>query len=521
MPKLEKSLLTIRNARYKDIPALVRLNRKVYGAGWGGSEGWSVDNKMLRGQISMFPEGQFVAEYDGEVVGHCATFVIRGEIALKPHTWNEITGYGFASRHDPDGDYLYGMEVCVDPEFRGLRIGQRLYNSRKTLCQEWGLKGIVFGGRIPGYARRRRKVKSVEEYVQLVQDKKFRDPVLGFQLSNDFEVIGILQGYLTSDKESAGYAVHLLWRNPYTQDMTQAQKSKQRGRLPDTVRVATVQFQVRKVTSEEQFEQQLEYFVDVASDYRADFVCFPEMVTLALLSMENERLSPEKSVERITQYTERYVEFMQQLAISHNINIIGGSHPTRRDDGNIYNVCYVFLRDGSVHTQVKIHPTPNERYWWGIRGGDTLDAIETDCGPIGVQICYDSEFPEPSRYLADQGAMILFVPYCTDERQGHLRVRYCCQARAVENQMYVVTAGVVGNLPDVENMDIHYAESGIFTPCDFPFARDGIAAECAPNTEMIAFADLRLESLILSRNTGTVQNLKDRRFDLYRVDWKK
>lgn len=513
MPKLEPSFLTVRNAKYKDIPALVRLSKKVYGEEWGSN------SKMFRGQISIFPEGQFVAEYEGEIVGHCATFVIKGDIALKPHTWDQITGYGFASRHDPDGDYLYGMEVCVDPEYRGLRIGQRLYNSRKTLCQEWDLKGIVFGGRIPGYGKKRRKY-SVEEYVGLVEEKKLRDPVLGFQLANDFEVIGILGAYLPSDKESGGYAAHLLWRNPYTQDVTQKKKSKQRGRLPDTVRVATVQFQVRKIDTEEQFERQMEYFVDVASDYRADFVCFPEMVTLALLSMEEKPLSPEKSVERITKYTGRYVEFMQQLAISYNINIIGGSHPTRQEDGDIHNVCYVFLRDGSVHTQEKLHPTPNERYWWNIKGGEGLEAIETDCGPIGVQICYDSEFPEPTRYLADQGAMILFVPYCTDERQGHLRVRYCCQARAVENQMYVVTAGIVGNLPDVENMDIHYAESAIFTPCDFPFARDGIAAECAPNTEMISFADLRLESLIMSRNTGTVQNLKDRRFDLYRVDWR-
>ncbi|MCH2548151.1 MAG: bifunctional GNAT family N-acetyltransferase/carbon-nitrogen hydrolase family protein [Alphaproteobacteria bacterium] len=514
MSKLEKSLLNVRLAKYKDIKDLVALSVSNY-------DDVAMDAKQIRGQISMFPEGQFVVEYNGQIVGHCATFIIKGNVALKPHTWEEITGYGFASRHDPDGDYLYGMEVSVSKEFRGQRIGQRLYNARKTLCQEFDLKGIVFGGRIPGYGKKHKKVTSAEEYVSLVQEKKFRDPVLGFQLSNDFEVIGVLENYLPSDKESRGYAVHLLWRNPYTHDVTKHSKSKQRGRLPDTVRVATVQFQVRKVTSEKQFEQQLEYFIDVASDYSADFVCFPEMVTLALLSMENERLTPEKSVARITEYTTRYVEFMQQLAISYNINIIGGSHPTRLHDGAIYNVCYVFLRDGSVHTQAKLHPTPNETYWWNIKGGDKLDAIETDCGPIGVQICYDSEFPEPSRYLADQGAMILFVPYCTDERQGHLRVRYCCQARAIENQMYVVTAGVVGNLPDVENMDIHYAESGVFTPCDFPFARDGIAAECAANTEMIAFADLRLESLIMSRNTGTVQNLKDRRFDLYNVAWKK
>ncbi|MEM9784525.1 MAG: nitrilase-related carbon-nitrogen hydrolase, partial [Pseudomonadota bacterium] len=124
-----------------------------------------------------------------------------------------------------------------------------------------------------------------------------------------------------------------------------------------------------------------------------------------------------------------------------------------------------------------------------------------------------------ARRLVDQGARMLFVPYCTDTRHGHLRVKYCCQARAVENQAYVVTAGDVGHLPDVENMDIQYAHSAIYTPCDFPFARDGIAAETSENIEMVAVADLNLSTLSWARAQGSVRNLRDRRFDLYRVSW--
>jgi predicted amidohydrolase len=146
--------------------------------------------------------------------------------------------------------------------------------------------------------------------------------------------------------------------------------------------------------------------------------------------------------------------------------------------------------------------------------------IQTDCGPIGVLICYDAEFPELARHLTDQGAQILFVPFCTDERQSYLRVRYCCQSRAVENQVYVVMAGNCGNLPNVENMDIQYAQSCILTPCDLPFARDGIAADTTPNTEMVAIADLRPSTLLDARNSGTVKNLHDRRHDLYHVYWK-
>src|SRR5690606_37233546 len=139
----------------------------------------------------------------------------------------------------------------------------------------------------------------------------------------------------------------------------------------------------------------------------------------------------------------------------------------------IHNVAYVFLRDGSIYTQEKLHPTPNERFWWNVQGGTGLSAIKTDCGPIGVLICYDCEFPEAARHLVDQGAKILFVPFCTDTREGYNRVRYCAAARAVENQVYVAMAGNVGNLPNVANLDIQYAQSCVLEPCDFGFARDG------------------------------------------------
>lgn len=262
------------------------------------------------------------------------------------------------------------------------------------------------------------------------------------------------------------------------------------------------------------------YFVDVVADYKGDFVVFPELFTLQLLSMESQQLSPVEAIEALTKYTPQFREAMRDLALRYNINIIGGSHPTRMPNGRVENICYIFLRDGTVHAQAKIHPTPNEAYWWNIEGGSELDVIQTDCGPIGVLICYDSEFPELARHLTDQGAQILFVPFCTDERQGYLRVRYCCQARAVENQIYVVMSGNCGNLPNVANMDIQYAQSCILTPCDLPFARDGIAADTTPNTEMVAMADLRPDLLMTARNSGSVQNLRDRRHDLYHVRWK-
>ncbi|KAA3628975.1 MAG: GNAT family N-acetyltransferase [Proteobacteria bacterium] len=510
-----KSQLIVRNAKTSDVPAIKSLVGKVY------PEMGSYTSSQLRGQINNFPEGQFVATYKDDVVGYCATFRISAELALKPHTWMEITGGGFGSRHDPRGEYLYGMEVCVDPAFRGYRIGQRLYDQRKRLCEDKRLKGIVFAGRLPTLQRRLRRYKSVEEYIDQVQQKQVRDPVLSFQLRNGFEVVGVIPNYLPNDRESLGYGIHLLWRNPKIPEEEYDGKRKSYGeRLPDTVRVATVQYQQRRVSSFQEFLGMVEYFVDVVADYRSDFVVFPELFTLQLLSIQDQELNPAESIEELTKHTAPLKEALRDMAIRYNINIIGGSHPTRVPSGRVENISYVYLRDGSIHEQPKIHPTPNEVYWWNIEGGHLLQAIPTDCGPIGVLICYDAEFPELARHLIDQGANIIFVPFCTDERQSYLRVRYCCAARAVENQCYVVMSGNCGNLPGVSNMDIQYAQSCILTPCDFPFARDGIAADTTPNVETVAFADIRLESLHMARNSGTVQNLKNRRHDLYTVVWR-
>jgi predicted amidohydrolase/ribosomal protein S18 acetylase RimI-like enzyme len=512
-----RSRLQVRKATLDDIPAIADLTHRVYSG--GGMHGYSKGS--LRGQINNFPDGQFVAVVDERVVGYCATFQVTEAIGLKPHTWVEITGNGYASRHNPQGDWLYGMEVCVDPEYRGYRIGQRLYNERKRLCETLGLKGIVFAGRLPTLRRRLKKGDSVEDYVQQVVEKKLRDPVLSFQLRNGFEVIGIIPHYLAADRDSLGYAVHLAWHNPKVDHAVLAGRKKRYGsRPPDSIRVGAVQYKQRRVRSFEEFLSLIEYFVDVVADYKGDFVVFPEMFVLQVLSIEDQQLTPAQSIEALSEHTPQFKDALRDMAIRYNINIIGGSHPTRMPNGRVENIAYIFLRDGAVYEQPKIHPTPNEVYWWNIEGGRSLHAIETDCGPIGVLICYDSEFPELTRHLVDQGAQILFVPFCTDERQSYMRVRYCCQARAVENQIYVVMAGNVGNLPGVSNMDIQYAQSCILTPCDFPFARDGVAADTTPNVEMVAFADLRPETLQMARNSGTVQNLRDRRHDLYNVVWR-
>ncbi len=193
----------------------------------------------------------------------------------------------------------------------------------------------------------------------------------------------------------------------------------------------------------------------------------------------------------------------------------------KMDGPKLYNVGFLCRRDGTFEEYTKMHVTPDEAKYWGLTGGDTIKVYETDCGPIGVLICYDVEFPELPRILANDGMNILFVPFLTDTQNGYSRVRYCARARAIENECYVAIAGSVGNLPKVENMDIQFAQSVVFTPCDFAFPTTGIKAEATPNTEMILVADVDLDLLWTLHNKGAVRNLKDRRTDVYDIQLKK
>ena len=329
--------------------------------------------------------------------------------------------------------------------------------------------------------------------------------MLSFQLREGFELRDVMPHYL-QDPKSLNHASLLEWLNPDYQPRPTGRRK---------VRIACVQYQMRKVTSFEDFARQVSYYVDIASDYDSDFVLFPELFTMQLLSAI-EALSPQEGIRRLADYAEQIDELFRSLAMRYGIVIIGGSTP-RLDGERIHNVAGVFLADGSVVQQPKLHITPNERRWWGISGGQKLAVIETPKTKIGVLICYDVEFPEAARHLADAGAEIIFVPFCTDNRQGYLRVRYCAAARCIENQMFVALAGNVGNLPDVENMDLNYGQAAVLTPSDFAFARDGIQAEADSNEETLLVCDVDLDDLVEASHGGTVTPRLDRRKDLFRI----
>ncbi len=464
---------------------------------------------QIKTLIDKFPEGQVGIKIDDELAGCALSIIVDYSKFGDKHTYNQITGAYTFNTHAPDGNKLYGIDVFIRPKYRGLRLGRRLYDYRKELCEKLNLKGIVFGGRIPNYHQYSSEI-SPREYIEKVRNKEIHDPVLNFQMSNDFHPARVLQGYLEGDKESKEYAVLLEWDNVYYEKETDTAASKK-----TIVRLGLIQWQMRLYRDFDELMQQAEYFLDAVAGYRADFALFPEFFNAPLMSRYN-HLSEAEAIRKLAEYTEDITKRFAELAISYNINIITGSMPEVVDN-NLYNAGYLCKRDGGIERFEKLHVTPDEVKVWGLQGGNTIQTYDTDCGKIGILICYDIEFPELSRLLAEDGIDILFVPFLTDTQNGYSRVKNCAQARAIENECYVAIAGSVGNLPKVHNMDIQYAQSMVFTPCDFAFPTNGIKAEATPNTEMILIADVDIDKLRELNQFGSVRNLKDRRTDIYTV----
>jgi predicted amidohydrolase/GNAT superfamily N-acetyltransferase len=485
------------------VAQLVKLNEIAYPVMALEDVVWG--ERHLVSHQRIFPQGQLVAELDGQVVGGAASLIVDlGPDPLRHHTWPGITDSGYFTNHDSEADTLYGADVYVHPDARGQGVGAALYEARRTLCKRLNKRRILAGGRLWNYCDNGIGM-TPDEYAARVVAGELRDLVLSFQLREGFVLRSVMPNYI-HDARSKNYASLIEWLNP---DYRRAEGGERKARI------ACVQYQMRRIASFEDFAKQVTYFVDVAADYRADFLLLPELVSAQLLSAED-AITAKEGMRRLAHYRERFEALMSDLAVKNGLTIIAGSLPVLEGD-RLLNVAFTCLPSGQVFAQPKLHITPTEKSAWGISGGYSLKPIDSPKARIGVLICYDIEFPEAARYLADLGAEILFVPFCTDTRQSYLRVRYCAHARAIENQLYVALAGNVGNLPDVGHLDINYGQAAVLTPSDFAFARDGIAAEADSNEETVLICDVDLNALHAVRSSGTVTPRLDRRADLFQL----
>jgi len=502
-----------------DIPAVIELQVRAF----PGQPPWRAE--QLSHHLEIFPEGQLVvAGPDGRILGSASSLLIDWDDYAESANWSLITADGSFDTHNPEGMTLYGADMGVDPDARKQGIGTLLYEARKDLIRERSLKRLLTGGRIAGYAAVAGQM-TAKEYAADVVDGKRRDPALTFQLENGLVVLDVVPGYM-NDIESNGFATVLEWLNPEYSSSVSLQAGLQHAALeqaaaeamrgtprPRRVRIAAVQYLLRPITCFDDFAHQVEFFVHSAKDYKAHFILFPEFFTMQLLSYINEP-APALAVRRLARLAPDYEALFIRLAKETGIYIIGGTHPVFQR-GKVFNAAHLFTPNGQVFRQKKVHLTPTESGPYQLSRGHGLYLYHTDFGNIAILVCYDVEFPEVARVMAEAGAEILFIPSCTDGREGFCRVRYCAQARAIENQIYVAMTGTVGNLPLVPYMNTNYGQAAILTPSDYFFARDGIAAEGTINQEQLVVADVDLDLLDEQRVNGSVIPLQDLIKDAY------
>jgi predicted amidohydrolase len=278
--------------------------------------------------------------------------------------------------------------------------------------------------------------------------------------------------------------------------------------MPRKLRIGSVQYNVRRIKSAEDFYAQVMGVLTAAQDYRCDLLVFPEYFTVQLLSLIEASDSTHRDLLQIAQMESRFKEFFSAKAQKMGLNIVAGTIPVKRGE-DLRNASFVFSANGNVDSQEKLHMTRFEKEEWLVKGGDALKVFEFGFGKIAINICYDIEFPELGRAAAQAGAEIIVCPSCTDDRRGWYRVRACAAARAIENQVYVVQSSTVGTLAGVPAAHLNYGQSGILCPSDHLFARDGVVAEGVVCEESFVFADVDLDWLTETRTNGTVLTLRD------------
>ena len=163
-------------------------------------------------QEELFAEGAVMALDDGVVVGMGSGIFVNYDISEPQHDMVEVVGHEGVGNHDPDGDWYYGIDIAVHPDYRGRGIASELYRRRKQVVIDHGRRGIIAGGVIPGYADHKDRMTPLE-YVESVARGELVDPTLTAQIRNGFEVRGVISDYV-HDETTDNWASFIVWFNP-------------------------------------------------------------------------------------------------------------------------------------------------------------------------------------------------------------------------------------------------------------------------------------------------------------------
>ncbi|MBM4226511.1 MAG: carbon-nitrogen hydrolase family protein [Gammaproteobacteria bacterium] len=277
------------------------------------------------------------------------------------------------------------------------------------------------------------------------------------------------------------------------------------------VRVAAAQYWPEDLSSWDAVADKLTHWVREAAGEGAGLLVFPEYFSMEITASfgpEVARSLP-LSLARLQERLPDFIALFRDLAREHTVFICAGSFPERLPDGRHCNRSYFFTPAGACGYQEKLQMTRFETEQWHVSPGRDLKVFDTDFGRVAINICYDSEFPLLARQQVEQGADILLVPSCTDTLAGYHRVRIGCQARALENQCFVVQSPTVGECPWSESVDRNTGAAAVYTPVDYGFPADGVLVCGEMNSPQWVYADLDLGEIARIRKEGQVFNYRD------------
>lgn len=275
--------------------------------------------------------------------------------------------------------------------------------------------------------------------------------------------------------------------------------------------IAAAQYDVGFFSDWEAYSRKIQQWVEMAVAQQAELLLFPEYASMELASLFPREVHASLSAQlhAMQALLPDFLQLHRTLAVTHRVYLQAGTFPVQTETGAFRNRAYWFTPEGDVDFQEKLIMTRFENEQWLIEAGQEIKVFSTPFGKLGINVCYDSEFPHFARRMVERGASLILVPSCTDTRAGYYRVRIGCQARALENQCYVVQSHLVGNAEWTEAVDINCGAAAVFTPVDRGFPDDGILAMGEYNQPQWVYARLDLDSMTQVRQHGQVFNFAD------------
>lgn len=270
-------------------------------------------------------------------------------------------------------------------------------------------------------------------------------------------------------------------------------------------RLAAAQFPVFSPTDWREVETLITRWVEDAVANAARLLVFPEYGAMSLAHLDPATRSDlHGQISAMQVHRQAWLDLHRRLAQARGVYILAGSYPWRLEDGRTVNRAWFCAPNGAVEFQDKRVMTRFEREQWQISGAPELKVFDTALGRIAVNICYDSEFPLQARAQCEAGAEIILVPSCTDTLAGYHRVRVGAQARALENQCYVVQSPIVGEAAWSPAVDVNIGAAGVYGPPDRGFPDDGVIAQGELNVPAWLYATIDPANVAQVRRDGAV-----------------